>query len=414
MSTDPLASLERPGGRRLAVRVTAAGERALRRGHPWLFDGAIERVSPEGRVGDLAVAFDRRRRFLAIGLYDPSSPIRVRVLAHAEPVPIDEAFLATRLRAAADLRRPLAGTDTTGYRLVHGENDRLPGLVLDRYDDTLVLKLYTPAWGPWLEVLASCLPTVVPHERLVLRWSRAALGATAAPWRLLDGTVLRGPALAGPVPFRENGMHLEADVRRGQKTGFFFDQRENRARLRRLSAGRTVLDVFAYTGGFSLAAAFGGAKEAWSVDASAPALEAARRNFARNREAPSVAACRHRVLVLDAFDGLSRLARDGPTFDLVVVDPPAMAKREDEVRPALGAYRRLVELALAVLAPGGILAMASCSSRVPANAFFDTVLRTAAQAGRGLQTIERTGHPLDHPVGFPEGAYLKCLFATAP
>jgi 23S rRNA (cytosine1962-C5)-methyltransferase len=215
------------------------------------------------------------------------------------------------------------------------------------------------------------------------------------------------------VIFDENGLRFEVDPVRGQKTGFFLDQRDNRARVEALAAGARVLNVFAYTGGFSLYAARGGARAVTSLDLSALALAAAERNFALNRALPAVAAAQHELLAGDAFDALAELARARRTFDLVIVDPPAFAKRQAEVERALAAYARLTRLALAVTRPGGTLVIASCSSRVSAAAFYDAVLAAAAQAGRPLRELARTGHALDHPVRFAEGEYLKCLFAVA-
>jgi 23S rRNA (cytosine1962-C5)-methyltransferase len=231
---------------------------------------------------------------------------------------------------------------------------------------------------------------------------------------LNDGVILSGPPLDGPVIFCENGLRFEADPVRGQKTGFFLDQRENRARVEKLASGKTVLDVFACTGGFSVYAARGGARAIVSVDVSRPALAAAARNFGLNRDSLSVAAAKHEALAKDAFEALARLGRDGRRFDLVIVDPPAFAKKRAEVERALAAYGRLTRLGLGVLQPDGTLVMASCSNKVSSDEFFATVHRAATQAGRPLREIERTGHPLDHPVAFKEGAYLKCLFATAP
>src|SRR5690606_3794918 len=205
-----------------------------------------------------------------------------------------------------------------------------------------------------------------------------------------------------------------ADVAVGHKTGFFFDQRDNRAHVRSLSSGRSTLDVFAYSGGFSVYAAAGGAVSVMSVDASAPALEAAAANFALNRDRAPVRAAQHTVRVGDAFEELQQLGAEGQRFDLVIVDPPSFAKSSAEVRGALVVYARLTRLALGVLSAGGVLVMSSCSSRVSPDAFFDAVLRAAADAGRPLRELRRTGHALDHPIGFPEGEYLKCLFATAP
>jgi 23S rRNA (cytosine1962-C5)-methyltransferase len=212
-----------------------------------------------------------------------------------------------------------------------------------------------------------------------------------------------------PVPFREAGLSFEADVVRGQKTGHFLDQRENRIRVGELAGGRRVLDVFACTGGFSVHAAAGGATEVVSVDQSAPALATARRNMALN---PVVAAgTDHEIVVGDAFAVMSELAVARRRFDVVVVDPPSFASRRDQVPAARRAYARLTGLAVALLEPGGTLVQASCSSRVSADDFYATVERAARAAGRPLRITARTGHPLDHPIGFPEGAYLKALFA---
>jgi 23S rRNA (cytosine1962-C5)-methyltransferase len=413
-AADPLAPVPPPSQRRLALRVTDEGRRALRSGHPWLFDRAITGESGGGKPGDLAVIFDERRHFLAIGLYDPTSPIRVRVLHHGAPEPIDRGWLRSRLSEAVVWRASLPETGTTGYRLVHGENDGLPGLVIDRYDATLVVKLYTLAWVPWLAMLRDVLDEVCPASCAVLRLSRELQHRPEHLYDLSDAAVLAGPRRTGPVLFSENGLRFEADVLHGQKTGFFLDQRDNRARVGKLAGGLRTLNVFAYSGGFSLYAARGGAPEVLSLDASAPALASAERNFALNRRLPPVAACRHTLLVADAFAALSDLHQRGQRFDLVIVDPPAFAKQEREVGGALQAYGRLTALALGVLQPGGTLVMSSCSSRVSAPAFFRAVNQAALDARRPLVEIDRTGHPIDHPVRFPEGEYLKCLFATAP
>ncbi len=424
-----LSSVPPPSDRRLALRVTPEAQRALRQGHPWLFDRAIVSQSAAGQPGDLAVVFDDRRRFLAIGLYDPASPIRVRVLQHGAPAAIDAAFFAGRLAAAAQRRAVFAAgngglgqetgpsqggaaaTDTTGYRLVHGEGDGLPGLVVDRYDRVLVVKLYSAAWLPHLTAVLEGLAGIAPADWIVLRLSRAMQREPATLYGLRDGATLAGVPVTNPVIFRENGLLFEADVLHGQKTGFFLDQRENRARVEGLAAGRETLNVFAYTGGFSLYAARGGAPAVVSLDISAPALAAAQRNFELNHALPAVAAARHELLAVDAFAGLARLAEDGRRFDLVVVDPPAFAKQQAEIPAALRSYQRLAGLALGVLRPGGTLVIASCSSRVSAGDFFAAVRRGAARAGRTLREFAHTSHPIDHPVNLAEGAYLKCMYA---
>jgi len=413
-----LSHIPQPAARRIAVRVTPAAERALRQGHPWLFDRAIRHQSHEGHSGDLAVVFDSDRRFLAVGLYDPHASIRVRVLHHGKPAPIDRDWFKGKLAAAAQLRVPLLKgppeTATTGYRLVHGENDGLPGLVVDRYAQTCVVKIYTVAWIPHLRDALSALADIFPFKRLVLRLGRATLEQPQGLYDLDDGTVLFGPDLDGPVLFQENGLCFEADPIHGQKTGFFLDQRENRTRVEKLAAAKGILNVFAYTGGFSVYAARGGARQVASVDASAAALEAAMRNMAHNRHIPSVAAASHETVTDDAFEALDRMAKNGRRFDVVIIDPPAFAQKQNQVPQALSAYERLTRLSLGVLRPGGTLVQASCSSHVDAETFFETVHHGAARAGRSLREIKRTGHPLDHPVTFKEGTYLKCLFAIAP
>lgn len=410
-----LPTLPAPGEKRLALRVRPAAERALRRGHPWLYAEAIEQQNHEGQPGDLGVVFDRKRRFLAIGLYDPLSPIRLRVLQHGSPAPINGDWFAERLAASIARRQPLQRDPlTSGYRLVHGENDGLPGLVIDRYDLSYVVKVYTAAWVPHLRALLLALRELVSPRRVVLRLSRDVAEQPAFLYGLRSGQILLGPALRGPVLFRENGLQFAADVVAGQKTGFFFDHRDNRALVERLAGGKSVLNVFAYTGAFSLYAARGGATAVVSADLSQPALAAALHNFALNQDNDLVAAATHDVLVGDAFQTLHTLDRSRRRLDMVIVDPPSFARNQADVPRALAAYRRLVSSALGVLRPGGTLVMASCTARVTAETYYETVREQAAAEGRPLEELERTGHPLDHPVTFPEGAYLKCLFARAP
>ena len=396
-------------GRRLAVRVTKDAERQIRGGHPWLFDGSIVSVSPaDGEPGDLAVVFDARRRFLGIGLYDPDSPIRVRLLHHGDPHPIDQAFFHRHVEQAVERRRPLVDDEaTTAYRLVHGENDGLPGLVIDRYGDVAVMKLYSSSWIPYLAVLVEVIIGVVGTRSIVLRLARNVDGG---PWA--DGELVAGGPIGAPVRYRENGLTFEADVIAGQKTGAFLDQRENRRLVRDLADGRRVLDVFACTGGFSVHAAAGGATRVHSVDLSVGAIETTRANMASNAGLPSVRACRHTTAVADANREMRRLVQSGERFDLVVVDPPSFAQRGDQRRVALRAYEVLAETAARLTEPGGVVVLASCSSRVSSDDHFDAVERGVARVGSALVSPIRTAHPLDHPIGFPEGAYLKAVIAT--
>jgi 23S rRNA (cytosine1962-C5)-methyltransferase len=345
---------------------------------------------------------------MAIGLFDPLSPIRVKVLHHGRPVTIDAAFWRERLSAALARRADLVrSTQTTGYRVLHGENDGLPGVVLDRFDRVGVLKLYSAAWVPHLPELVAAIDEVVGVESLVLRLARNAAGAGD----VRDGMALRGPLPEAPVVFVENGLRFEADVIGGQKTGFFLDQRDNRDRVRSRAAGRTVLDVFSCSGGFSVAAAAGGATRVHSVDLSRGAIDAARRNMALNAGRPHVAACHHDATVGDAAEVMTGLVAAGERYGIVVVDPPSMASRAAQVDGALRTYGRLCDLALQLLEPGGTLVQASCSSRVSSDQLLDVVRDVAAARGVELQHVTVTGHAVDHPIGFPEGAYLSAVFA---
>ena len=404
-------NLPEPSPKRLAVRVTADARRQLAAGHPWIYDRAITSVTPGGRPGDLAVVFDDQRKFVAIGLYDPTSAIRIKILHRGAPTPIDAAFWQRRLDEAVARRAPLLDDGrTTGYRCVHGENDALPGLVLDRYGDTLVLKLYSAAWFAHLTTVLPVIVDTLRPANVVLRLARAIAGSAPAG---LDGEAIHGRLPDGPVLYDELGLTFEADVVHGQKTGAFLDQRDNRALVASMAAGCSVLDVFCATGGFGVHAAAAGARSVLGVDASEGALAAAQRNFALNGGLAAVAACEHTVEAGDAFEVMERFGRQHRRFDIVVVDPPSFAQRESFVPRALAAYGRLTERALRLLAPGGLLVQASCSSRVTADEFVATVRGAAGRAGWDLRIVRQTAQPIDHPVGFPQGAYLKAVFARA-
>ncbi len=408
-----IETIPKPAQKRIAIHVTPAAERAIRKGHPWLFADSIRKQSFNGRSGDLAIIFDKNRKFLAVGLYDPLSPIRVRILQANKPATIDWAWFEVQLQTAVNLRRPLEQTNTNGYRVVHGENDGFPGLVIDRYDQTYVMKLYTSAWIPHLQDVLTAVTAVCQPQTVILRLNRAMQKTPELLYGLQDGQALIGMVPQAPIQFLENGIRFETDVVHGQKTGFFLDQRDNRAKVEALAKGKIVLNVFAYTGGFSLYAARGGATEVFSLDQSQPALDNAVRNFALNQDNSNVAQCHHECLAGDAFQLLQELHNTGRHFDMVILDPPSFAKKQDEAERALIMYGRLVKLGLNVLKKGGILVAASCSSRVDAESFFAVVYAAGLEVERPLTEIERTQHALDHPIHFAEGAYLKCLFAYA-
>lgn len=401
---------------RLKLTVTAAAETIVRGGHPWVYSDSIRTQSREAQPGELAIIYDRKDKFLAVGLFDPDSPLRVRVLHAGKPATIDDAWWQSRLQATLARREDIADAQTNGLRLINGESDGWPGLVLDRYDSTLVLKLYTSAWLPWLGRVKSLLAAQAPATRLVLRLSRNIQGAaakyrgteTTTPAGLHDGQIIHGPPLDGVVTFQETGIHFESDVLRGQKTGFFLDQRENRRRVETFAADAEVLNAFSFSGGFSLYAARGGAKSVTDLDISAHALAAAQRNFKLNLSHPNVARCQHNAVQADAFEWIER-AR-AAQFDVVILDPPSLAKREAERAGAIQAYGKLAASGIRLIRPRGVLVAASCSAHVSAEEFFTAVRGAARNCGRRFEELGTTGHAPDHAATFPEAQYLKCIY----
>jgi 23S rRNA (cytosine1962-C5)-methyltransferase len=382
--------------------------RHLRAGHPWVYRKGLEHVPrlPPGSVVDLTEA----GKFVARGYYDPLSPIAVRVLTRDPRETIDGAFYRRRVAAAWELRANLLDrTDTDAFRLVHGEADGLPGVVADLYAGTVVLKLYSAGLTPVRGLLVDALSEVVPGVQGVL--GRDELGGEEGEEGGRGGKVLFGKAPADPVVIREHGVRFGVDVRRGQKTGFFLDQRENRALVRRLSAGRSVLNCFSFSGGFSVNAALGGASRVFSVDQDADAIALARDNFGRNGLDPNA----HDFLAADVFELLASFRREGRRFDLVILDPPAFAKSQRAVQGALDGYASLNRQALEVVEPGGLLVTASCSARVSPEAFEGAVREAGFKASVDLTLLEERFQPPDHPLRlqFPEGRYLKFLVLRA-
>lgn len=411
---------------RLKIRVTNVAETVIRGGHPWIYADSIREINREGQLGELAVVYDRKDRFLAVGLYDPDSPLRVRVVHQGKPQTLDSAWWQARLQQTIQRRAGLFDEDTNGYRIISGENDGWPGLVLDRYAGTLVLKLYTAAWLVrlpeiigWLQTgFSSENPVGLPGPRitqLVLRLSRNIQELAQAQFKLRDSQRLDWPTSAAnaeqteaPVVFQETGINFEAAVFRGQKTGFFLDQRENRRKVETLAQGREVLNAFSFSGGFSLYAARGQARMVADLDISPVALESAKRNFALNQGNPLIARCPHETIQADAFDWLADTG--GRKFDLIVLDPPSLAKREAERVRAIEAYARLAATGLVRLRAKGILVSASCSAHVTREEFFQVVRQTVQRSGRQHRELEITTHPPDHPATYPEAHYLKCVY----
>jgi 23S rRNA (cytosine1962-C5)-methyltransferase len=375
--------------------------RHLRAGHPWVFKSAIVQAPklPPGAVVDLVEG----GRFVARGYFDPLSHIAVRVLTRDPRETIDAAFFARRIEACFKLRRELIDlSDTDAYRLVHGESDGLPGVIVDLYAGTAVLKLYSAGLTPYRPLLVKALE---PHVKCIVGRDEVDDTETDA------GRVLFGPPAPERVTITEHGAKFLVDVYRGQKTGFFLDQRENRFLVRRLAKGRSVLNCFCFSGGFSVNAALGGASNVFSVDQDADAVALARENFTLN----GVEAAKHDFLAADVFELLSSFKEEGRQFDLVILDPPAFAKSQKAVEAALDGYASLNRQALAVLKPGGLLVTASCSARVSPEQFLDAVKEAGFKAGVDLTLVEERYQPPDHPIRmqFREGRYLKFLVLAA-
>jgi 23S rRNA (cytosine1962-C5)-methyltransferase len=392
---------------RLRLRITTAAETIVRSGHPWLFADSIHESNRAGQVGELAVIYDRKDKFLAFGLFDPDSPIRVRILHAGKPQTVDFAWWKAHLEKSLDRRAKLFDATTTGYRLIHGESDGWPALVLDKYDATLVLKIYSAAWLPRLEEILALLKEKIPCESIVLRLSRNIQPLAEKQFQRRDGQMLFGSPTTAPVIFSENGIRFEADVLRGQKTGFFLDQRENRAEVEKSSRGKKVLNAFSFSGGFSVYASRGGAKFVTDLDISVHALESAKRNFALNQNFPGVANCRHEIVQADCFDWLEKTS---DKFDLIVLDPPSLAKRAAEREGAIRAYERLNSLGITRLSRDGILVAGSCSAHVSAAEFFSAIHRAAVKSGRKFSELKTLQHPPDHPANFKEAEYLKTIY----
>ncbi len=393
----------KPG--KLKIKISKTLQAKIAKGHPWVHFYQLQNRDIRGNAGDLGVIYDSNNRFLAIGLFDPVSDIRLRILSTGEPVVIDAEFFIRRLEQAVLLRRTLTATATTGYRLVNGENDGFPGLVVDRYGETLVIKLYTEAWMPHLDLFLESLIQVSGCSRVVLLHSRhVERTRSSGP---AHGQILHGPPLDGPVHFTENALVFQADVVEGQKTGFYFDQRENRARLKEIAAGKEVLNVFSYTGGFSVYCMAGKCRSVTEVDVNQQALIAARENMMMNFPNKVSKEADFLQIPGDAFRVLSEFKRQKRQFDLVILDPPAFASRKEHKPNALQAYLRLAKAGAHCTRPGGLLFAASCSQSVPAKEFFRSVSLGIRQTGRKEKALFKSKHAVDHPVNFLGGEYLK-------
>ena len=398
-------------------------EESLLRFHPWIFSGAIKKIEGSPIEGDIVEVFSSGNCFLAMGHYQPAGSITVRVLSFTQQ-PAGHAFWKDKLQKAYMLRQNIGlaqNPKTTAYRLVHGEGDGLPGLIIDIYEHTAVIQAHTVGMYRLRKLFASLLVEMY-GEQLVAVYDKSEATVHLSPgpspqergesvltpllWRG-DGGEVNG-YLYGQLPenttFIENGHCFTVDWEVGQKTGFFIDQRENRRMVEQYAKGRKVLNMFGYTGAFSVYALNGGAKEVHTVDASQKAIDEANRNIALNF--PDGA--NHQGIVSDCFDFLNRMQ---PVYNLMIVDPPAFAKNQHALKNALQAYKRLNAKALAAIRPNGIYFTFSCSQVVTREQFRSAIFSAAAIAGRQIRIIHQLTQPADHPINIyhPEGEYLKGL-----
>jgi 23S rRNA (cytosine1962-C5)-methyltransferase len=376
-------------------------DRSIRHGHPWIFSGAVASVTESPDPGDIALAVSHDHEPLALGFFNDRSDIRFRMLTRCVDAPVDESFWAHRIRTAADLRRRVIPTGTTACRLINAEGDGLPGLIVDRYGNDLVISIATAGIEKYRNAILNQLRQVLNPERIFERSEGRARQREGLEDRI-------GPA-GGSLPeaslvITENHLRFEVDILAGQKTGFFLDQRDNRERMGKLSLGAEVLNCFSYTGGFSVYCARGGASRVVSVETSAAANDMARRNLTLNGFSPEA----HPVIQADVFQ---YLRKTDDLFDLIILDPPSFAKTRGDVVRASRGYKDINLQAIRRLREGGLLATFSCSNYVDEKLFEKIVLGAARDAAREVQMLARLGAGGDHPVllAHPEGLYLKGL-----
>ncbi|MCO5259935.1 MAG: class I SAM-dependent rRNA methyltransferase [Crocinitomicaceae bacterium] len=386
----------------VAVKLSEKAEKLVKKGHPWVFSDSIQKINAEVKTGAICVLFSNRdNKFYALGLYDKNSPIRIKIISRVS-TKLDQAFFNSRIVTAYDLRQPLISESTNSFRLVYGENDYLPGVIVDVYHQVAVLKLYSAIWLPFIENITTAINETLNTKAIVLRFSRNIQKECA---HLTDGSIITGLLDDENVRFLENNVHFTTNVIKGHKTGFFLDHRPNRKRIGELAKNKKVLDVFSYVGGFSVHALVGGAKEVTSVDISQQALDVAKENAKINTFSG-----KHHTLAGDAFEVLGDLVRQKQTFDLIIIDPPSFAKSTAEVKTALKKYYDLALLGIQLTAKKGILVLASCSSRVSKDELTEIHQQAFAATKTTFELTDMTTHDIDHPIVIKEAEYLKCMY----
>ncbi len=396
-----MSLIQPPPAPPIALQLARDLTRSLKRGHPWVFADAL-RTLPAAPRGAHAYLLDKRgRREIARGFYDPHSQLAFRVCSLEKGQKLNDYWARRQLQRALKLRQTLFADftgQTTGFRLLNGEGDGMPGLVCDIYGDTAVIRLDGEAASQFwdAEGIARWVADVLALQNVYERY-RVRSGAA--------GRSLVGKVPSESIPFRENGIHFTANLIQGQKTGFFLDQRENRARIQRLAGGEDVLNLFGYTGGFSVYAGLSGARHVTTVDLATPALEAATYHWRLN----DLPAENHTSIAADAFTFLTEAAQENKKWGLVILDPPSFAPSKKAVPKALSAYRHLIAAGAKVTTDGGFLAAASCSSHIDLPAFLTACEEGVSKARRRATVLTIGGQPPDHPapLALPEFRYLK-------
>ena len=376
-------------------------DKPIRGFHPWIFSGAIDLLDDEFKSGDLVKVYSNKEEFLGVGYLNPRSQIAVRMLTFQDEV-IDVPFFIRRMEIAKKLREDFLPPKTNAFRLIHSEGDFLPGLIVDRYTDYLVAQFLTAGMEALKPMVLEALKTVFEAKGIYER--------DDIEMRRLEGLdetlqTLTGEAPPDFIEIEEYGHRFIVDIRHGQKTGFFLDQRENRKRVGELARGKRVLNCFAYSGGFSIYATAAGAQSVTSVESQERAINTMKTNFELN--GLSVNSCQ--FVCEDVFDFLRK---DTQTYDLIILDPPAFCKNKNQIQQAARGYKDINLFAMKRMAPGGILFTSSCSSFIEPDLFQKIIFGAAKDVRRNVQIIEKTSHSFDHPINIyhPEGEYLKGLF----
>ncbi|HZH86233.1 MAG TPA: class I SAM-dependent rRNA methyltransferase [Brumimicrobium sp.] len=390
----------------IAIKLNKAGERAVKQGHPWVFENSIEKAPEENRLaGSLCVIFDQRyNKPIAFGLWDPEEIIRIKIILQGNRLQLNTDFWKAQLKEAYSKRQNLINKGITAYRGIHGENDRFPGLILDVYAKVGVLKVYSNIWKPYLEILMEEIQSLYGLETIVIRFSRKIEQKNTFPYQ--EGDVIGQPLENEKVEFEEYGVKFYAYTQSGHKTGFFLDQRPNRFWVQENAKGKKVLDVFSYVGGFGIHALKGGAKSLTSIDISQQAMDVA----AENLELNALDKSKWTAIAADAFVAMEELINQKEQFDIVIIDPPSFAKQASEVNSASNQYERLARLGRDLVAPNGTLILGSCSSRISLEDF-EVIHRDAGiNPMNDWKYLHFKLHDDDHPIEFAESNYLKTIF----